>query len=221
MKKIYCISGIGADHRIFQFLSVPNYELIHLPWLKPIIDESLISYARRLSEGIVEEEFILLGVSFGGMLATEIARLHSRARVIIISSAGRKKEIPFYLRIFRYLPIYKVLPDSWMHRPNKLLNYFIGAHSPAVQDVVKKIMLDTDSKFIRWALGTILCWPDNTKPSNLFQIHGSADFILPNMFVNAHYTLNKGTHLMVMEQATALQEAIRDYLRTETDKFNK
>ncbi|HQV56104.1 MAG TPA: alpha/beta hydrolase, partial [Chitinophagaceae bacterium] len=86
MKKVYFISGLGADKRAFSFLDLSFCEPIFIDWIKPVDNESLYQYAMRLKEQINEPSPIIVGVSFGGMLATEIAKSDASAKVIIISS---------------------------------------------------------------------------------------------------------------------------------------
>ena len=47
MRTVYCISGLGADHHIFDGLDVPGVQWTHLSWLMPEGDETLAAYARR------------------------------------------------------------------------------------------------------------------------------------------------------------------------------
>jgi pimeloyl-ACP methyl ester carboxylesterase len=65
---IYCISGLGADYRVFQKLVFPSdYHVVHVEWIQPEIRETLSSYALRLLKQIDNSKpFILIGLSFGG-----------------------------------------------------------------------------------------------------------------------------------------------------------
>jgi hypothetical protein len=78
--KAYFISGMAADARVFRHIRLPEgYEPVYLDWIDPVPHESLRSYALRLAERIDKNHpFILLGLSFGGMLGTEIAKKSSR-----------------------------------------------------------------------------------------------------------------------------------------------
>ncbi|MDF4221942.1 hypothetical protein [Maribacter huludaoensis] len=55
--KIYAISGLGADQRVFEHLNL-DIELIALDWITPHKNESIKVYAKRLSEVIeTDDEF--------------------------------------------------------------------------------------------------------------------------------------------------------------------
>ena len=98
--KAYFISGLGADKKAFQKIKLPSgYESVYLDWIPPQKNESLGNYARRFSSLIKNDDaFILIGLSFGGMLASEIARLRRPMKTIIISSLASSNELPWYFK---------------------------------------------------------------------------------------------------------------------------
>ena len=74
LKPIYFISGLGADERIFQWLRYDGYRPIHIHWLPPERRESVEHYAHRLAQDIKDKRPIIVGLSFGGIVAIEIAK---------------------------------------------------------------------------------------------------------------------------------------------------
>jgi surfactin synthase thioesterase subunit len=69
---IYFISGLGADRTVFKNLTFRKGTQIHYPdRIPPVKKELLRSYAHRIAESIDNPvPFSLIGLSFGGMLAT-------------------------------------------------------------------------------------------------------------------------------------------------------
>jgi len=114
MKKVYFISGLGADKRVFSFLDLSFCVPVFIEWITPLKKESLESYALRLSKNIPEINPTIVGISFGGMLATEIAKANPDIKAIIISSNKTSAELPNLFRIGKYLPVYssKELPNT-------------------------------------------------------------------------------------------------------------
>ena len=97
-KIIYCISGLGADYRVYDYLNL-KYELVHLNWIAPKNKETIESYAFRLSKFIdIREDFYLIGVSFGGLIATEISKIIRPKFLFLISSVHLKSELPLLYR---------------------------------------------------------------------------------------------------------------------------
>jgi predicted esterase YcpF (UPF0227 family) len=97
IKSIYVISGLGADHRVFKDLCIPNYELIHIKWIAPKLNETISDYATRLSIPFAKENPIILGLSMGGILAIEIAKIISTKQIIILSSVQKRSNLPLFI----------------------------------------------------------------------------------------------------------------------------
>ena len=86
--KVYFISGLAADSRVFKHIQLPSgYQAHYLDWITPLPNESLKGYALRLSEAIdLKEPFVIAGLSMGGMIATEIANIYQPAACILFCS---------------------------------------------------------------------------------------------------------------------------------------
>ena len=80
---VYILSGMGADHRAFSFITLPKgFEAIHIPWIKPDKKEPLAAYALRLAGAIrTSEPFILVGLSMGGGVK-DIFQMHRQIMYI-------------------------------------------------------------------------------------------------------------------------------------------
>ena len=72
--------GLGASSKIFERILLPKdkFELHFLEWKIPTsLDETIEGYALRISDDITHKNPVLLGVSFGGILVQEIAKIIS------------------------------------------------------------------------------------------------------------------------------------------------
>ena len=72
--KLYIISGLGADRSVFEHINFPSeMELHFIDWLVPEQNEEFDHYVNRMAESInPDEDFCLLGYSFGGIIVQEI-----------------------------------------------------------------------------------------------------------------------------------------------------
>jgi hypothetical protein len=211
--KVYLFSGLGADKRVFDKLSIPG-ELIHIEWLTPQRNESLQQYSRRLiATNQIESNQILLGVSFGGILASEIAQLIAAKQVIIISSVQHNRELPVIFRLAGHLHLYKFLPYSLLKRPNLILRFAFSPLSDEDYQLLKKIVADTDITFLKWAIKQILLWRSNTPATNLLQLHGTSDKIFPFQHTPGIIAIRNGGHFMIYNRAAEVSETIRRILR--------
>lgn len=214
--KIYLISGLGADERVFRNLDFGNHEQHFIKWIKPFKNDTLESYAQRLLMLITAERPIIIGVSFGGMIAVEIAKIKNCHKVIIISSAKNKYDIPFLYRFFGALKIHYCIPSFILKSANFISYSLFGVHFKEDKILFKSILNDTNIHFLKWAMTAITHWKNEELNKNIIHIHGSKDKILPlgNIdFVN--FSIKNGGHLMVLNKANEinliLKNLITDY----------
>src|SRR5690606_4307095 len=98
--KIYQVSGLGANEKAFKYLKInPEFETVYIPWLQPEELETLGNYAERMAAKIdTSEEFILMGLSFGGIIVQEMNRfLHPKLN-ILISTVKSREELPLFMK---------------------------------------------------------------------------------------------------------------------------
>jgi len=195
MKKVYFISGLGADKRAFSFLDLSFCEPVFINWIKPLEKESLKSYALRLRQQMPEEHPTVVGVSFGGMLATEMAKEDNLMSAIIIASNKSSVEFPGYLRVGKYFPVYKWLPGKLI-KNKRILNWILGVEKDEQRKLIAAIIADTDPLFLKWAIDAILHWKETSIPPNVKHIHGTADMLLPYRYTKPDHTIEGGTHIM-------------------------
>lgn len=214
LKKVYFISGLGADERSFKFLDLSFCNPHFVDWIKPSLNDTLSTYADKLFSGINDEEATIVGVSFGGMLATEIAKKHPYTKVIIIASAKTYFEIPLYLRFWRHFPVYKLHSQKTKMAAGQIVLKILGTKGEEQKKVQQEILKDTDPIFIRWAIHAIVNWKNVVIPGNVIHIHGTADKLLPFRFVKADYAIGKGEHVMILDHAKELSILLKKLIIT-------
>ncbi|GAB3009116.1 hypothetical protein GCM10027051_07370 [Niabella terrae] len=215
MKKVYAIPGFGVDQQLFSRLNL-DAGLQCINWLQPLQQESLREYAIRMAASIQEADAVLIGVSFGGMLAIEISKFLQLSRVIIISSAKTRSELPWYFRWAGRSKIYRILPVGWLQR-SKLLyalaNWRLGARSPEEKYFAAYYRSHAELPYVKWSMHQILNWQNQDYPSGLIHIHGDADHILPIRHMKPTHTIRGGTHMMVFNRAEEISALINQQLR--------
>jgi len=216
---IYLISGLGADRRAFQKLVFPpNFELVYLDWISPQPNEQLEAYAGRLALKIdTSTPFYLIGLSFGGMLATEIAKKTKPVHTLIISSISVFKELSWYYRLSGNLSLQKLLPLQLFRQNTSVAMKFLGAKTQHERMLIKQLITDSDPIFMKWALTSILNWRNKERPLNLTHIHGTADYILPIKHCKPDVIINGGGHFMIYANADEVSACIKEMLLLKTD----
>lgn len=208
--KAYFISGLGADKRAFQKIILPEpFEMVHLEWITPLPEETLVSYARRFSEKIDSSSpFILVGLSFGGLVATEISKMKPPHKLVLISSAATRRGLPLMYRLGGKMRIDKGFPYRKMLRPNRAFSWAFGPLDKESQELVDTIIKDSDPAFTKWAIGEIARWKNREMPANLLQIHGSRDRIFHASAAKSAVIMNGGGHFCVYTHAKVITSLI-------------
>lgn len=147
------------------------------------------------------------------MLATEIAKADPAAKVIILSSTKTGSEFPGYLRVGKYLPLYKWSPASVAKKLVLQASAILGGSTPEEKKLLHQIIRESDMDFVRWAIGAILQWENNIVPSNLVHIHGTADKLLPFRYVKADYRIEGGSHVMTLDKHQELSHLLQQLIQ--------
>jgi pimeloyl-ACP methyl ester carboxylesterase len=121
METIYCISGLGADESVFQHTKIRGAQLKHISW--PPFDpaDDMESYSLKVSALIPGDNPIILGLSFGGMLAVEIAKRRKVKKAIIVSSAKSFVEVPHFSKLVQMIITSLAVPAFFFIMPNAAL----------------------------------------------------------------------------------------------------
>jgi len=207
--KVYFISGLGADERVFKHIKLPpGHDIVHLKWIKPGENESLKSYALRLAENIdSSEKFSLVGLSLGGMIATEIANRVIPAHTILISSIPTSSDLPGYYKLAGKLGLHRIAPVGLVKRAAKFKRLFT-TETAEDKIMLRSMIVDADDAFVKWALNAVLTWDNKITPQNLIHLHGSSDEVLPKRYTTPTYTLRGAGHLMVMNRAKEINDIL-------------
>jgi len=169
---------LGVDSRAFDRISISGIQLIHVKWIPAKKNESLKEYALRLFESVnPPEEYLLMGVSFGGMIAQEWAKVHAPKQLILVSTANSFKEIKPILRIPGKLGLHGLLHPKIATSFSFVTHWLFGVKFKEDRQMLKEILNDTDPKFLRWATGALLNWSSETN-TDAIRIHGSHDRII-------------------------------------------
>ncbi|HSZ31808.1 MAG TPA: alpha/beta hydrolase [Puia sp.] len=209
---VYLISGLGADRTVFRNLTFSKGNNVHyLDWITPKPNESLRSYALRLAEGInTSRTFCIIGLSFGGMLATEIASVLKPQSTILISSISSKFELPWHYRLAGRIRINKLIPAKKLNSVPRFISSFFGVETKDESLFFNQLMRRTDPHFSKWAIDSMLKWNRTESPPGIVRIHGGKDKVLPIKDAKVDYLIQDGGHFMVFNRAKRISEILKE-----------
>jgi pimeloyl-ACP methyl ester carboxylesterase len=215
MSKVYLISGLGADPRLFNNVVLPaGYEVVLVDWLIPNSTDTLTIYAQTIiNQHNIKEKSIVIGVSLGGMISVEIAKQVKLDKVILISSIKTDSEAPWYFKYFRSLPVYKVIPGKLMTHVGFLIKPIFGNMNPDDLQLFKSMLSNSSPIFLKWAMRAALYWKNNIDFPNLYHIIGDNDLVFPYKNIkNPTAIIKGGTHIMVFDKANEINKLLEEIL---------
>lgn len=99
-----------------------------------------------------------------------------------------------------------------MLRRNPFTYWYFGVNEPADKKLLKEVIKDTSTKFLKWAINEILNWQNDMKPKNIYHIHGTNDKLFPFTRTKADKAVEGGGHLMVYTNAKTVGDLIQNRL---------
>lgn len=212
MKNIYCISGLAADHTLFTYLHIPGYTLVPVPWVPFGAEDDMASYATKMYHSMNCEKPVILGLSLGGMLATEIAKKFPVDEVILISSAKTRHELGYGKPLLQKIYKSNIIPDRLISAPDRFKLFLLGAYNPEDREFMTGVMSRADPALTKWAIGALLHWQNAEVPPGITHIHGTADCVILPLLVKPDYWIEGGTHIMILNKATEISKIIAQVL---------
>ena len=220
MLHVVMIPGLGVDERIFQDLAIDKrFSRTVIRWITPQPNENLSSYARRLAEQIPQKNnLILVGISFGGIIAVEMAKFLNPVQTIIISSVKTSHELPWYYRLAGRLRLPFVAPLALGKKTPWLQTYIFGAKTKEEKLLLRQIIQELDIPYVRWALYQISTWPNQTQIPGLLHLHGTHDKLFPIKYIRNSRPVPSGEHLMVLSLGDQVSAIINNELLKLTER---
>ena len=210
---IYFVPGLAASSKIFEYLQLPEdrFELHFLEWLLPLTaEESVQDYAKRMAAMVTEENAVLVGVSFGGIVVQEMSHYLNVLKVVIISSVKSKNEFPKRLKFLQQTKAYKLFPSKKIATIEDFSKIIFGKFVKKRVEMYQKYLSVRDEVYLNWAISQVLNWQQTTPNKNILHIHGTKDHIFPIKHIKNCITIENGTHVMILNKAKTISKILSD-----------
>jgi len=199
---VYFMPGLAASVAIFERIKLPetDFEMFFLEWEIPIEKETLPEYAKRMTQKIVHENPVLVGVSFGGILVQEMAHFIEVRKVIIISSVRSNLEFPRRMVLAKSTKAYKLIPLSLIENIESLAKFSFGKKVNERLKLYEKFLSVRDKRYLDWAIEQVILWNRTAINPDVVHIHGSADDVFPIKYIKDCVVVKGGTHVMILNK---------------------
>jgi len=212
---IYLIDGQGSDSRLFSELTFDSqFEIDYINYGTPEKRVTLKQFSKLLSKKIdTSREFILIGVSMGGMICAELNEIMNPKKVIIISSAKNRNEFPLQYKFQRRIPLYEILPGFVLLFGAKFLQPIVEPDRKSHKSIFKSMLNDKTPLYIKRTIRMIIQWKRISNSKQIYQIHGTNDHTLPiRNLTKADYKIENGSHMMTLTRAREVNEVLNKIL---------
>lgn len=211
---IYTLPGLGFDERIFSKIDFGKKRVRHLNWIVPEPAEHIADYAKRMSANIENngDRIVLIGHSFGGIMAQEMARIVDVQTIILVSSVKCREEIPWRLRAIAPLGLHHLFSKKLIRGTFAWWANSHGYSTAEEQRLFKSMIEKQTDGYLQWALKTVSEWqPMSATNAKIIHIHGENDKTFPvGLLKQPCRTVKGGTHFMVFNQAETVSKMIRE-----------
>jgi hypothetical protein len=215
MLKIYAIPGLGTTEELYINIKIKQVEVIVLDWPLPEKNDTMQSYAKKFIPQInTSEPFYLMGVSFGGMICTELNNYIFPQKTILISTSKTRQELPWFIKTLKHIPIHLITSERYHRKLAYHGRWFVGfgkAYIPEFLGMVNQMK----ENYFKYCINIIVRWNNQTLPKNVVHIHGTNDNLLPHSYVKADYLLKDGSHAMIVFRAEEINTLIEKIINSQ------
>lgn len=207
--------GLAAGPEIFENITLSKelYEFHYLEWMKPLsLEETIANYAMRMCDEIKHKNSILIGVSFGGIIAQEMSKFIDVQKIIIISSVKSQNELPKRFKIVAKSKIYKLFPTKIVTNFEDYAKFFVGKHLEKKAKLYKKYLSVRGKQYIKWSIHNAINWNQSKPLDNITHIHGTNDEIFPIKNIKNCIKIENGNHSMIIIKAKEISKIIHESL---------
>lgn len=209
---IYAIPGLGTTEKLYVNTKIKGVEIIVLDWPTPLKNDTMQSYARKFLPQInTAEPFCLLGVSFGGMICTELSKIISPYKTFLISTCKSRNELPWFIKALKLFPLHKIVSEKQHRKMAYQGRWIIGFGKAYIPEFLGMVNSMTKNYF-KHCIHIIATWDRREEPKNVIHIHGTNDKLLWHRYVKSNYSIQQGSHAMIVFRAEEINKIIEKEL---------
>lgn len=224
--RLVFLPGLGADHRLFS-AQLDAFDHAACPaWPRHEPSDTLVSYASKHADTLLgDDRPILVGFSFGGMVALEIAATAGPSRspraIILLSGIRSRFGVSTGFRVQQRLGSLVPRPITRRLISGPLATRFGQRDGLNAEQtgILRAMAAETDLDFLFWGARACARWTRTELPSvPIFHAHGRRDRVIPYVdrpgLPGDRTLLLDAGHLITMTQPKAVNTFIHDTIRT-------
>jgi len=204
---VYCVPGLAAGVNIFEFIKFTEaFEMHTISWKMPKKNEPLKDFSKRMAIEVKHDNAVLIGVSFGGIVAQEMSAFLNLRKLIIISSVKSKLEMPVRLQVLKSTKLYKLIPTTLIGKIKRWEQLVYGDVAKKIAVAYQKYLTVTDKDYLDWAIENVLEWNQEIPLKNVIHLHGDNDQVFPIDNIKNCIIVPNANHAMILRRSKWFNE---------------
>ena len=223
--RLILLPGLGSSPAVFDHQAKAFGDRLETPEFIPHEpNESVAAYAQRwakqLSKPGDDRPLFLGGVSFGGMIAQEMAMyLEPKPRaVLLISSARENDHVTGIMQLAEFMG--RLVPTGSVNKTLPMMKLAFAMREGLDDDDKGRLMHGArvvDPAMTKWASGVAVSWPGFDPPAGyppIHQIHSKRDWVIqpPSETLRNVELVDGASHLLHMTQPSTVTRFLFDHV---------
>jgi pimeloyl-ACP methyl ester carboxylesterase len=213
--RIILLPGMAGDARLFREVKVPGFAVETPDHVEPREGENLASYAERVAEvQRIDENAVIGGASFGGMLVAQIAAKRKVKALVLLSTTLAPRTLPLAYRALEAAG--PLIPDALLSLRSwpALLELRLGPLTPPALAALREMSRAFPPSHIRRFGRMVMTWPGVEKPAcPTLVVHGAADRMIPLYCAKPDVVLEDAGHVFTLTHPERAGEELARFLR--------
>jgi len=199
------LPGMGADSRLYKNITVANTSSQYLDWISPDRMEDLSSYAQRMVASIQHPNPVLVGSSFGGVVALEMAKIIEVKHVVLLGAPSCLADFSMAVRLGLRLgaPF-----RSWVKfAPNRWVARALQVNSEEDRALFLKMLTEVPQEVIPFGVKALSVWRPEVMVG-FVQIVGQHDWIVKQAKQGDVHVVQGAGHCVTLDRPDAVNKIL-------------
>ena len=202
--RIVALVGLGMSPRLVARIS-EGHSIEVAPSLIHTKKESLKEYARRWADQLdLASEDIIVGFSFAGPIALEMANYKDLSGCVLVSTFRSPGEMPALHRKALQLGVHNWIPYSFGWKIGLWWAKRKGIMDARNRKSIQAIQRETPPDFYRWVLESLKNWKGAQPSCPVLRLHGTHDRIIPVSKDTSGVEFIPGNHFLLSSREALL-----------------
>jgi hypothetical protein len=133
-------------------------------------------------------------------------------KIILISSAKCRAELPIRYKFQRGFPVYRIVSGKLAKKGAEIMQPLVEPNRNKEKETFISMLNDKDPDFLKRTIKMILEWKRVDYRGDIIHIQGDKDRTIPIRNVKYNYLVKNGSHMMVLTRGVEISKLVNEIL---------